>query len=260
MNRLWTNLNDPSFIEDYTSPASDVLLGELQELPAGSYMTWRDSDFAGWSIVPAAENVAALEDPDLLEEPAPLIPDERNLEQSQMFFVVLSLPEKSDRFFIRFVGRPITSPYTLVQGLVEPLPHQTRFSPDFFNIKKFATRVMGRTPVSPTEQQQSSKIKQTIPTTVAPQVIVESEEKNLTKELETAVKIAEESYSTLKAIDVNIEHDPEIVDRRTIRFSLTVSGEVDTIIEDEALFKRCLRSNIHARARELITVTYNYVK
>jgi len=257
MSNLWTDLNNPSLADDYVSPTSDVLLGELQELPPDSYTTWRASDFTRLSIVPAAENVAAFEDSDLLE-PAPYIPDERSLEYSPTFFVVLY--EKPDYFFIRFAGRPITSPYTLVQGRVELSPHQTRFSPDFFNIKKFVTHVVGRHPASPLEQQQLFKTKRTIPTTVSPQAIIEGEEKNLTKDLETAVRIAEESYSTLKRINVNIEHDPEILDRKTIRFTLRVSGEPETVLEDETLFRQHLRSNIDACVRELITVTYNWEK
>ena len=257
MRRLWTDLNEPSFIEDYTSLTSDVLLGELQE--PNSYMTWRASDFTGWSIIPVAENVAALEDSDPLE-PAPFILDERNLGQSQAFLVFLPLHKKSDHFFVRFGDRATTSPYTLVQGRVEPSLHRTRFHPDFFNIKKFVTHIIGRIPASPIKQQQPSKIKRTIPTTISPQVIIESEEKNLTKDLEAAVRIAEESYSTVKAIDVNIEHDPEIVDRKTIRFTLRVSGKPETVLEDETLFRQRLRSNIDVCVRELITVTYNWEK
>lgn len=255
-----TDLNECSYIEDYTSSTSDVLLGDLQELPSGFNTTWRPSDLTGWPIVSAAENVEAPRESDPLELPPPFSPDERNLEQSQTFLVFLSLYKKSEHFFVRFGDRATTSPYILVQGRVEPSLHRTRFRPDFFGIKKFVTHIIGRTPAPPTKQQQLSKIKQTILTTVSPQVIIESEEKNLTRDLETAVRIAEESYSTLKAINVNIEHDPEIADRKTIRFSLTVSGEIDTIIEDEALFKRHLRSNIRPCARELITVTYNYTK
>ena len=255
----WTDLSNPSPTDDYVSPASDVLLGELQELPSGFYTTWRPSDFTGWPIVSAAEDVEAPKESDPLE-PAPFSPDVRNLGQSQMFFVVLSLHEKPDYFFIRFGGRTVTSPYTLVQGRIEPSRRHTRFSPDFSNIKKFVAHVISYPLASPPKKELPFRIKQAIPTTVAPQVIAESEEKNLTKDLETAVKIAEESYSTLKSIDINIEHDPEILDRKTIRFTLTVSGEVDAILEDEALFKRHLRSDIDTRARELITVTYNREK
>ena len=61
---------------------------------------------------------------------------------------------------------------------------------------------------------------------------------------------------TLKKIEVYIEHDPEILDRKTIRFGLTVSGEPETILQNEALFKQRLRSSINRRTRELITVTY----
>ena len=257
MSKLWTDLNNPSLADDYVSPTSDVLLGELQELPPDSYTALRTNDFTGWPTVPAAENVAALEDSDLLE-PAPSIPDDKSSEHSQTFCVVLSLPEKPYRFFIRFVGRPITSPYTLVQGRVELSPHQTRFSPDFFNIKKFVTHVVGRHPASPLEQQQLFKTKRTIPTTVSPQVIIEGEEKNLTKDLETVVRISEESYSTLRAIDVNIEYDPEIVDRKTIRFTLTVSGKPELVLKDEFKFKDKLYSTLDIKTCEQITTTYKW--
>lgn len=257
MNRLRTDLNNPSLTDNYTSLTSDVLLGGLQELPPDSFTSWRASDFSVRPIGLAAENVVAFEDTYLLE-PAPSIPDEVNMRYLQIFFVDLSLLEKYNRFFVSFTGKSVTSPYTFVEGRLEQSPHKTRFSPDFFNIRKFVSGVMGKTFASSTKQKQLSKRKLTIPTSVSPQVIIESEEKNLTKELETAVRIAEESYSTLKAIDVNIEYDPEIVDRKTIRFILTVSDKPELVLKDEFKFKDKLYSTLDIKTCEQITTTYKW--
>jgi hypothetical protein len=204
-----------------------------------------------------AENVTAFEDADLIESATP---EERIAKELKTIFVNLSFPDKPSQSFIYIATMSSTPPYILVEERFGPSLRQTRFSPDFSNIKKFVAHVIRYPLASPPKKELPFRIKQAIPTTIAPQVIAESEEKNLTKDLETAVKIAEESYSTLKRIDINIEHDPEILDRKTIRFTLTVSGEVDAILEDEALFKRHLRSDIDTRARELITVTYNREK
>jgi len=255
MSKLWTDLDNPSLTDDYVSPTSDVLLDEFEELQLGSYTSWRTNDLFELPIL-VAENVTAFEDADLLEPP-PLIPDERTPRYSQPFFVISGLSEKSKRFFTYRVARTVTSPHILVHAGVEQ-HHYTRFSPDFFNIKKFVTYVMSRTSASPIDQKQLSKTKLTIPTTVSPQVIIESEEKKLTKDLETAVRIAEENYSTLKAIDVNIEHDPEIVDRKTIQFALTVSGESDLVLKDEFKFKEKLYSALDIKTCEQITTTYKW--
>jgi hypothetical protein len=257
MNCLWTDINEYSSIEEYTSPTSDVLLGELRELPSGFCIPWRPSDFTGWPIISVAESLEAPREFDPIE-PAPFSPDERNLGQSQMFLVFSFLYKQSDHFFVRFGDRATTSPYTLVQSHVELPLHRTRFRPDFFNIKKFVTYIMGRIPVSATRQQQLPKIKQSVPTTVSPQVIIESEEKKLTEDLESAVKIAEEAYSTLKAIDINIENDPEIAGRSRIQFTLTVSGEPDLVLKDEFKFKESLYTVLDPQTCEQITTTYRW--
>jgi len=258
MNRLCTDLNNPSTTDNYTSPTSDVLLGELQELPPDSFTSWRASDFGVRPIGLAAENVVAFEDTYLLES-APSIPDEVSMRYLQTFFVDLSSLDKYKHFFfVNFTGKSVTSPYTFVEGRIEQSSHRTRFSPDFFNIKKFVSGVMGKAFAPSIKQKQLSETKQPIPTDVAPMVIAESEEKNLTKELETAVRIAEECYSTLKAIDVNIEYDPEIVDRKTIRFTLTVSDKPELVLKDEFKFKDKLYSTLDIKTCEQLTTTYKW--
>jgi len=149
-----------------------------------------------------------------------------------------------------------TPPYTQIEHRFEASACQPRFFPDFFDIRRFVAYVMGQTPASLQEQQRTSKALRNIPVAIHPEVVREAEEETLTDDLETSIELAQETYSTLKKIEVYIEHDPEILDRKTIRFGLTVSGDPETILQNEALFKQRLRSSINHRTRELITVTY----
>jgi len=256
MNPLYTDELNLGITDDSWNSTSDALLGEVHQIDLGLSMIWQLSNFSRWSIR-MAENVTSFEDAEMLNLASPL---ERSFGDPQVFFETSWLLGESDRSLIYLASRTTTSPYIVVQDRVEPSSRQTPFSPDFVNVKKFVAYVIGPSFASPIEQRQPLKIKRNIPITVAPQVIHQAEEENLTEDLETALKFADETYSTLKRIEVNIEHDPEIIDRKTIRFTLTVSREPETVLEDEALFKRCLRSNIGARAHELITVTYNWEK
>jgi len=86
----------------------------------------------------------------------------------------------------------------------------------------------------------------------------EIEKLGLSADVESAIDIAKSKFSTLHAIDVTFEHDPEIADRKTIAFNLSVSGEPETVLKDEHNFKCHLRSKIGIRARELITLTYEW--
>ena len=117
---------------------------------------------------------------------------------------------------------------------------------------------MGGTPLSILELEEAPEATRDIPIAIHPEVIWEAEEEDITYDLENSIKIAKDTYPTLKRIEISIEHDPEILDRKTIRFVLNVSGEPETILQNEALFKQNLRSSIDNRARELITVTYGW--
>ena len=252
MSQLWTDLDNPSLADDYVSPTSDVLLGEFQESQGESYITWRARDFAGWPVL-MTENVTALKDADLLES---AVPEERNAREPKT--ILVTFPSKHGQSFTYIVVTSPRPPYVPIEDRFGSSPYQTGFSPDFSNIKKFVAHVIGHPPASLPKKELPFKIKQPIPTTVSPQVIIEGEEKNLTKDLETAVRIAKESYSTLKAIDINIEHDPEIPDRKTIRFTLTVSGEPELVLKDEFKFKDKLYSALDIKTCEQITTTYKW--
>jgi len=92
--------------------------------------------------------------------------------------------------------------------------------------------------------------------TISPEVVAESEANGWTEELETAIELAKTTYTSLKKIELLLEKDPEIQDRETIRFILTVSGNPEQILEEESKFKRHIRSKIRQHTRENITITY----
>ena len=144
MSQLWTDLDNPSLTDDYVSPTSDVLLGEFQE---------SHRDFVGWPFL-MAENVTAFKDADLLEL---AIPEERSAREPKTIFVTLSFPDKPSRSFIFIAATTSTPPYTLVEDHFGPSLRKTRFSPDFFSIKRFMTYVMGRTLPSLLQPQQPPK-------------------------------------------------------------------------------------------------------
>jgi hypothetical protein len=91
---------------------------------------------------------------------------------------------------------------------------------------------------------------------VAPDVIKKSKANGWWDELNIAIVLAKTTYTSLKKIELFLEKDPEIPDRETIRFILTVSGNPEQIIEEESKFKKHIRSKIRQRTRENITVTY----
>lgn len=91
---------------------------------------------------------------------------------------------------------------------------------------------------------------------VARDVIEKSKANGQWGELNASIKLAQATYTTLKKIELLLEKDPEIQDRETIRFILTVSGNPGQILEEESKFKKHIRSKIRQHTRENITVTY----
>lgn len=256
MKSLWTDLVDSIITDNPSSLTSNVLLGEVEEIePAGS-MTWGVSNLSRWPVF-VAENLTAFEDAVLLD-PAPLIPDERSPSHLRIFLVTSAIPGESDPLLTYLAVRTTPSSYVVVQDRFEASPRQRRFSPDFSAIKKWMAHVIGRPPRPLIEKKQSRQILRNIPVTISPEVVREAEERSLTDDLESGVKLAQENYSTLESIDINIEYDPEIVDRKTIRFTLTVSGEPELVLKDEFKFKERLYSALDIKTCEQITTTYKW--
>lgn len=256
MSHLPGRIGNPILTDDSVSSTSDFSLGELNELEPPSSTSWWGSAFAGWPVH-VGENVTAFEDADLL---GPAIPDERGVRESKTFCLTLSSRKRLGGSFTYLVVTAPAAPYIPPEEAFGPSPHHSRFSPDFYSIKRFVVYVMRRPGTSLLQQPRAWKTVQDIPVAIHPQVVRQAEEKTLTDDLEAGINLAQDSYSTLKKIEVNIEHDPEIAERKTIRFTLVVSGEPDTVLEDEAVFKKRLRRSISPRARELITVTYSWEK
>lgn len=256
MKSSWTDLVDSIITDNPSSLTSNVLLGEVEEIePAGS-MTWGVSNLSRWAVL-VAENLTAFEDAVLLD-PAPLIPDERSPGHLRIFLVTSAIPGKSDPLLTYLAVRTTPSPHVVVQDRFKASPRQRRFSPDFSAIKKWMAHVIGGPPRPLIEKKQSRQILRNIPVTISPEVVREAEERSLTDDLESGVKLAQENYSTLESIDINIEYDPEIVDRKTIRFTLTVSGEPELVLKDEFKFKERLYSALDIKTCEQITTTYKW--
>jgi hypothetical protein len=256
MSHLSRPINNPILTDDYASPASDSLLGELDELEPEPYTSSAEKAF-GRLPLRMAENVTAFEEADLL---APTIPDERAIREPQTIFLTLPSRKTGGGYFTYVVITTSTATCIPVEDPFGPSPYQARFSPDFYSIKRFVTYVMQGAHTPLLQQPQALKTTRDIPVAIDPQVVREAEEETLIDDLEAAISLAQETYFTLNKIEINIEHDPEIVGRKTIRFTLTVSGEPDTVLENEALFKKHLRGSISSSARELITVTYSWEK
>jgi hypothetical protein len=91
---------------------------------------------------------------------------------------------------------------------------------------------------------------------VAPDVIKVSKANGWWEELKAAIELAKGTYTTLKKIELLLEKDPEILDRETIRFIFTVSGNPEQILEEESKFKKDIETRINPRIREIMTVTY----
>jgi hypothetical protein len=256
MPQSLANTNNFSFTDDHLGPTSGVLLGDLHELESGSISTLWFWDITR-SFPLLGENVTAFEDADLIE---PDIVDDRVLREPRTISETLFFWEKANRPFTYIVMSTRIAPYVSIDDRFGATPPKSRFFPDFFNIQKFVDYIVRRPHLSALAQRGISKATKDIHIEIHPEVVREAEEKTLTDDLEAGINVAQESYSTLKKIEVNIEHDPEIVERKTIRFTLVVSGEPDTVLEDEALFKKALLRGISPRARELITVTYSWEK
>jgi hypothetical protein len=155
---------------------------------------------------------------------------------------------------LEFMSQPITYPEEeYLQGgqiffkLCEPYNKGYYFDKVF--IHKVSDAVVWTT---------TYKKQERVPVSVTPEVVAESEANGWTDELETAIELAKMTYTSLKKIDLLIEKDPEIQDRETLRFILTISGTPDQVLAEEDEFKRGLEASINPQTREIMTVTYHW--
>ncbi|MGA2916772.1 MAG: hypothetical protein ABSE89_12180 [Sedimentisphaerales bacterium] len=139
-----------------------------------------------------------------------------------------------------------------------PTVKSESFSPDFHEIRNMARMLLQ--PTSTQVDDEDDYIPEILATSETPQVIEEAKAEKIEQDLETSIGLIREIYSTLREIKLSVKYDPEIEGRKTFCFNLTVSGDVDTILNDEVLFKKNLISKISDHAFGLIVITYNWKK
>jgi hypothetical protein len=150
-----------------------------------------------------------------------------------------------------------TTPHSRVSNLVrvywteKPEP----FAPNFYDIRNVA-----KTLISSIYTEPSGNIPSILAVSETHQVIEEAKAEKIVEDLEIAIELIRRIYSTLKEIKLGVKYDPEIADRKTFCFTLTVSGDLDAILKNESLFKKELLSVISYHARGLIVITYNWEK
>jgi len=144
--------------------------------------------------------------------------------------------------------------------LVIDFPEQYRqFSPDFFEIKKWVTQVITGS-YQRIRKDTSQERTEILLEYALPDVLLEIQKENLQDEISSAITISREVFRNLHGINIGIAYDPEIPGRKTFRMVFTVSGNPLNVLADERKFKKQLYSILDARAREKITVTYNWKK
>jgi hypothetical protein len=129
------------------------------------------------------------------------------------------------------------------------------FSPNFYDIRNVA-----KTLISSIYTESSGDIPSILAVSETHRVIEEAKAEKIVEDLEIAIELIRRIYSPLKEIKLDVKYDPEIANRKTFCFTLTVSGDLDAILKNESLFKRELLSVISYHACELIVITYNWEK
>jgi hypothetical protein len=260
MRQLFPKLNYTYPTDAYASPVSDIEQDNIRELQIGYYAGWQFCNFPE-SVLPAIQNITAFEDAFSIV-PTPVIPDEANSNDSQVCFVTFVSPQKHNRIFAYLQPANIISLYGSEINRIALTSPRSRFFPDFYKIKTVVAQIVGQRLRASTEQHSRfPTIIENIPLATSAEVIREAEEIGIMDSLETIAQLIQKSYSAiLRSINVALEHDPEISDRKTIRFTLTVSGKPEAILENEASFKRDLYSQVDVSVLELITITYKLEK
>ncbi len=199
----------------------------------------RFSSFSRWPMR-MAKNITSFEDAYLLE--SVILDNDIDFAEGSVLIVVPTPQGKPERVF-------------QVSNDLELSTPRSYFFPDFYNIQKSTRYIFQATPLTPELHEET---RESIPITITPLIVLKANDENLTEDLETSVKLAEESYSTLKGICVDVEYDPEIADWQTIQFTFAVSGDIESILKEEVLFKQHLRLNVNPHVCELISVTYKW--
>jgi len=79
------------------------------------------------------------------------------------------------------------------------------------------------------------------------------------KDVRHAAELCTKVYRTLKSYEVCISEDPEIDDWTRVVLDLKVSGDPETVLEDEKDFRRQLEPAVSNKAFALINVIYEWI-
>lgn len=79
------------------------------------------------------------------------------------------------------------------------------------------------------------------------------------KDVRHAADLCTKVYRTLKSCEVCISEDPEIDDWTRVVLDLKVSGDPETVLEDEKNFRRQLEPAVSNKAFALISVIYEWI-
>jgi hypothetical protein len=170
----------------------------------------------------------------------------------------VTTPQTGEKDYLWFC---FTTEKTTPQSRVLSLVHiyctekPESFSPNFYDIRNVT-----KTLVSSIYTEPSGDIPSILAVSETYRVVEEAKAEKIVEDLEIAIELIRTIYSTLKEIKLDIKYDPEIADRKTFCFTLTVFGDLDAILKNESLFKKDLLSVISYHACELIVITYNWKK
>ena len=89
-------------------------------------------------------------------------------------------------------------------------------------------------------------------------IITSDNTRPLKDEIMGIINIINEVCPSVEKISVDISHDPEIVNYDLIKFTLYVSGDVETVFMEEKAFKNKLHSSVSPDIRQIITWVYEW--
>lgn len=93
---------------------------------------------------------------------------------------------------------------------------------------------------------------------VSARAFSEIEGKDIRKQIDQIISLAQAVYQSLSKITIDFYGDPEFPDWQKFRFFLTVPGRPKQVLTEEKKFKKLLRKILDNNTRELFTLSYNF--
>lgn len=93
---------------------------------------------------------------------------------------------------------------------------------------------------------------------LTPQVLKQIEEWEIKEQFFEVLNSLPKYFKCMYEYDSKVSIDPEIPERKGLRIILTVTGTPEEVFKDELAFKKQIFSTLDIKARELITIAYNW--